>query len=114
MAKKKFRTKLRFRASRDGWKAADFHRMSDSKGPTVSLFKIKENDQCIGGFTSAKWESPQSNTFVNDSTAILFNLTTNQSFKVSDNSKSIKCSKERGPVFGDGELSVLEPFNGNN
>ena len=53
MGKKKFKTVLRYKASRDGWEAADFHRMSDWKGPTVSLFKIKDNDQCVGGFTSA-------------------------------------------------------------
>ena len=53
MDKKKFKTLLRYRASRDGWKVADFHRMSDGKGPTVSLFKIKDNDQCVGGFTRA-------------------------------------------------------------
>ena len=40
---KKFKTALRYRASRDGWTATDFHRMSDGKGPTVSLFKIKDN-----------------------------------------------------------------------
>ena len=53
MDKKKFKTLLSYRASRDGWKVADFHRMSDGKGPTVSLFKIKDNDQCVGGSTSA-------------------------------------------------------------
>jgi hypothetical protein len=50
---KKFKTELRYRGSRDGWKREDFHRMSDGKGPTVTLFKIKENGQCVGGFTSA-------------------------------------------------------------
>jgi hypothetical protein len=53
MGGKKFRTELRYRGSRDGWKEADFHRMSDDLGPTVTLFKIKDNDNCIGGFTSA-------------------------------------------------------------
>jgi len=53
MRNKKFRTILRYKGSRDGWMAADFHRMSDGKGPTVSLFKIKDNNQCIGGFTKA-------------------------------------------------------------
>jgi hypothetical protein len=43
MGNKKFKTKLRYRASRDGWMAADFHRTSDRKGPTATLFKIKEN-----------------------------------------------------------------------
>ena len=53
MGKKKFKTVLRYKGSRDGWKAADFHRLVDGKAPTVSLFKVKENGQCVGGFTSA-------------------------------------------------------------
>jgi hypothetical protein len=44
MGKKKFKTLLRYKASRDGWMRADFHRMSDGLGPTVTLMKIKEND----------------------------------------------------------------------
>ncbi len=50
---KKFKTEVRYRGSRDGWMEADFHRMSDGKGPTVTLFKIKDNQQLVGGFTSA-------------------------------------------------------------
>jgi hypothetical protein len=53
MVKKKFRTEIRYRGSRDGWKNEDFHRLSDGLGPTVALYKIKENEQCIGGFTSS-------------------------------------------------------------
>ena len=53
MGKKKFKTILLYRGSRDGWKAQDFHRLSDDKGPTVTLFKVKENGNCIGGFTTA-------------------------------------------------------------
>ncbi len=60
MGNKKFKTVLSYQASRDGWMAADFHRMSDMKAFTACLFKIKENDQCIGGFTSAMWTSPES------------------------------------------------------
>jgi hypothetical protein len=37
---KLFKTELRYRGSRDGWMKADFHRMSDEKGPTVTLFKV--------------------------------------------------------------------------
>jgi hypothetical protein len=53
MDNKRFRTVLRYRASRDGWMKDDFQRMVDGKKRTVSLFKIKENGQCVGGFTSA-------------------------------------------------------------
>jgi hypothetical protein len=59
---------------------------------------------------------------VNDSTAMLFNLTTHQLFKSQDHSKAIYCGKGYGPRFGDslfrdslfGELAANEPFNGDN
>ena len=53
MGKKKFKTVLRYRGSTDGWMIDDFHRMSDGKGPTITLFKVKDNGHCLGGFTSA-------------------------------------------------------------
>ncbi len=53
MGGKKFKTELRYRGSRDGWWAEDFHKMSDGLEPTATLFKINDNQQCIGGFTSA-------------------------------------------------------------
>ena len=53
MGIKKFKTRLRYRGSRDGWYYNDFHRLSDCKGPTAIFFKVKDNGQCIGGFTSA-------------------------------------------------------------
>jgi hypothetical protein len=51
---------------------------------------------------------------VNDSTAMLFNLTTHKLFKSQDHSKAIRCYKDDGPVFGKGELEANEQFNGNN
>lgn len=58
MGKKNFKTTLRYQASRDGWMESDFHRLCDGEdgsieNPTVSLFKINDNNNCIGGFTSA-------------------------------------------------------------
>jgi hypothetical protein len=58
LGNKIFTTKLLYRGSRDGWKAVDFHRMSDGKGPTLTLFYIEDGD-CFGGYTEAKWSSPE-------------------------------------------------------
>ena len=52
------KTFLTYSASRDDPIASEFHNLTDWKPQTVSLFKIKENGQCIGGFTSAYWKSP--------------------------------------------------------
>ncbi len=48
---------LLYRASIHGWMYKDFHAHCDNKGPTISLYQIKDGD-CIGGFTSASWTSP--------------------------------------------------------
>jgi hypothetical protein len=42
---------LLYNGSAHGWLAKDFHSRSDNKGPTISLFKIKNGD-CIGGYTT--------------------------------------------------------------
>jgi hypothetical protein len=55
--------------------------MSDDMGPSITLFKIKENGMCIGGFTREKWSSNDDYEEVKDNTAMLFNLTTHKIFK---------------------------------
>ncbi len=49
----RFETVMVYQASRDGWKNEDFHRMSDGKEGTIVLFKIEEDESCIGGYTTA-------------------------------------------------------------
>ena len=46
---------------------------------------------------------------------MLFNLTTHTSFPCTDPSYAIVCKKDRGPYFGEGDLSAFdEPFNEEN
>jgi hypothetical protein len=52
LGNKKLVTALLFRGSEHGWMKKDFHSRCDNKGPTISLFKVKDGD-CIGGFTKA-------------------------------------------------------------
>ena len=54
----------------------DFHSRCDNKGPTISLFKIKNGD-CIGGYTAAKWPF---GGFVVDNGSMLFNLPRQRQF----------------------------------
>ena len=74
LGNKKLVTTLLYRGSEHGWTAADFHSRCDNKGPTVSLFKVRDGD-CIGGYTKAQWSSSDPDgQFVRDSDAMLFNL----------------------------------------
>ena len=49
------RLTLLFRASRDGWAAADFHSCCDNKGPTVTI--VKSGDYIFGGYADKPWDS---------------------------------------------------------
>ena len=62
---------LLYRASRDGWKYADFHSRCDNKGATITLFRTDDGRVC-GGFTSVSWDTSWSNK--TDSKAFVFSL----------------------------------------
>jgi hypothetical protein len=80
MGDKKFKTKLAYRASRDGWMKADVvKRMCNKKGPCVSLFKIKDIGSCIGLWS--EFENLTSSKYTLSLPAMLFNLTTQKMFK---------------------------------
>jgi hypothetical protein len=46
--------KLLYRASRDGWAAADFHRLCDGKGATITVVKSSAG-YIFGGYTDVAW-----------------------------------------------------------
>jgi hypothetical protein len=52
LGNKRFVTYMLYRGSENGWDCEDFHSRCDKKGPTISLFKIKDGD-VIGGYTKA-------------------------------------------------------------
>jgi hypothetical protein len=107
-------TTLLYSGHLHGWNVKDFHDRCDSKGRTVSLFQIKDGD-CIGGYTSQCWESPESWKLKADSSAFLFNLTRSCHFPSKATGKDIFCSSSYGPCFHGGngpELATWGPFNG--
>ena len=52
LGNKRFITYMLYRGSDHGWKYKHFHDRCDNKGPTISLFKIKDGD-VIGGYSKA-------------------------------------------------------------
>ncbi|KAG9293401.1 hypothetical protein G9A89_006686 [Geosiphon pyriformis] len=49
--------KLLLRGSRNGFTPADFHRLCDNKGATVSVIKVKGTGHLIGGYNPQSWHS---------------------------------------------------------
>ena len=107
---KKMTLTLYYRSSRDGQNPNSFHLLCDNKGPTISLYKIKDGD-CIGAFTNAEWQEnlAEDEIFKSDKSAILFNLYQKRFFPIQCDKKALVSYSGYGPSFGDAELfSVLK------
>ena len=90
-----------FRASEDGWNAADFHRECDNKGPTLSLIRSSVS-YLAAGFTSKSWTSVAGH--VEDESAMVFALTHEpqsepQMFKTNYSEQAVWHNQHRGPYF---------------
>jgi hypothetical protein len=104
--KEELQLKLLFRASRDGWKAQDFHRCCDKQGPTVTVIR-SESGHVFGGVTDVSWSSSigwrKSNAFLfglrthaNGSEPVRFLLISGKE------DKSTRHETRWGPRFGEG------------
>ena len=69
---------LIYRGSVDGFKPADFHRMCDDKGPTLSVVKTT-GGEIVGGFTKIPWKSDGGDK--QDADAFVFSVNQMQKFK---------------------------------
>ena len=85
-----------FTASKDGWKAEDFHRHCDGRGPTLCLIRSSE-DYLAAGFTSKSWQSTDGDQ-VEDSSAMVFALTHDtQVFNTKNQKKAVWHYRNFGP-----------------
>jgi hypothetical protein len=67
--------RLVYKATRDGFKAGDYHRMCDGQGRLLCIIREKTGGWLFGGFTSIPAESPTREQWHADPTAFLFTLT---------------------------------------
>jgi hypothetical protein len=103
---------LLYRATRDGFSAANFHSKCDGHSNTLTIFKAKETSHIFGGFTSISWES--FGQYKSDPNAFLFSLTNrdNQPCKIRqiNTEYSIYCGSAYGPTFGNGHAIYICDF----
>ena len=103
-----------YRGSQHGFTAKMFHELCDGRGKTISLFNLKHNGDCIGGYTEAQWSCDDSiDCWKRDPCALIFSLSHQRSYKVIKPDEAIGNDKGSGPYFGFA-LFACEPFNGDN
>ena len=94
--------KLLYRASRDGFAAADFHAKCDNHPRTLTIIKTTKG-YIFGGYTSVAWNS--ASTWKADRNAFIFSLVNIRSMPLlipvkNGDQYSINCNGAYGPTFG--------------
>ncbi|RIB28068.1 hypothetical protein C2G38_2028848 [Gigaspora rosea] len=99
--------KLLFKESEDGFTPTDFHKKCDNKGPTLTVLKVKGEDEILGGYNPYNWDSPaeQKEIPTKKSFIFKFNLNNPENFVFSRAKRyrkaAIKLSSHHGPNFKD-------------
>lgn len=109
--------KLLYRASRDGFKASEFHRLCDNQGPTLSIIQ-SVNGFIFGGYVSKPWLSSSLYVSCDMSPAWIFSLTnpSNHPLKIPSKNRG-DCMYDSimyGPTFGGNhDLHIADMANMN-
>ncbi|XP_078354276.1 uncharacterized protein LOC144638860 isoform X2 [Oculina patagonica] len=97
---------LLYRASRNGWTAANFHSCCDKKAPTVTV--VKSGLNIFGGYTDAEWVSSGPHGISKKAPAsFMFSLVnpsglpaTKMPLIAGQEGNAIVCNSRYGPTFG--------------
>ena len=115
---------LLYRASRDGFRAYDFHSRCDGFESTLTIVKSK-NGNIFGGYTTIQWKSidyDEDNGYEYDNSAFIFSLVNkeNRPLIFEHTTKTVEMytrgsvlsSLKRGPIFGGGhDLYICDRSN---
>ncbi|RGB33766.1 hypothetical protein C1646_176386 [Rhizophagus diaphanus] len=65
--KNSYEFKLILRGSRDGFLTNKFHEICDNQSHTISIIKVEDSNEILGGYNPIKWKSDDSFGTTNDS-----------------------------------------------
>ena len=91
--------KLLFDGKRDGGQASIFHSFCDNKGPTITFIQTSDKRR-IGGFSMKNWDK-NSNNYISDDKAFIFDLDKNEKYNINSKDKAIYSYKLNRPTLGD-------------
>jgi hypothetical protein len=97
---------LLLRGTRDGFDASKFHQLCDGKGATITIARIKDSKQIIGGYNPLHWH--QNSTYASTSDSFLFNITdivnlnTAKIGRCDNPNHAVYYHPSYGPTFGSG------------
>ncbi|GBC27034.2 carbohydrate-binding module family 13 protein [Rhizophagus irregularis DAOM 181602=DAOM 197198] len=106
--KNSYEFKLILRGSRDGFTPEKFHEICDNKSHTITIIKVKDSNEILGGYNPIEWKSDSSYGITKDS--FIFSFKNNDNYilsRVKDEKHAINNYWNYGPSFGDGDINIV-------
>ncbi|RGB41119.1 hypothetical protein C1646_810896 [Rhizophagus diaphanus] len=106
-----FEFKLLFRGSRDGLTPNKFHEFCDGQSHTITVTKVIDSNEILGGYNPIAWESDDCYSTTKDSFIFSFENNDNRinnytlSYVINEES-AIHNHELCGPLFGGGDLDL--------
>ncbi|GES96385.1 carbohydrate-binding module family 13 protein [Rhizophagus clarus] len=107
-----YKFKLIFRGSRNGFTSKKFHKICDGQSQTVTIIKVKDSNEILGGYNPIEWKSGSYYDSTSDS--FIFSFDENRCIisRVLKKNLAISNHTNRGPSFGEVDLVLRgSPFN---
>ncbi|PKY31066.1 hypothetical protein RhiirB3_531401 [Rhizophagus irregularis] len=100
--------KLILRGSRDGFESKIFHEICDDRSCTITIIKVKGNNQILGGYNPIEWKSDRNYCATKDSFIFSFkngiNINEHILSRVTNENYAIFNDHTYGPSFGGSDL----------
>jgi hypothetical protein len=114
--KNSYEFKLILRGSRDGFTPDKFHEICDYKSHTITIIKVKNSNEILGGYNPTMWESrkydPSSNEYSKTKDSFIFSFNSKKDIKnhilsrVVNEEYAIDNFHSYGPSFGQRDLKI--------
>ncbi|GBC06519.1 hypothetical protein RclHR1_00690009 [Rhizophagus clarus] len=101
--------KLIFRGSRDGFTPKKFHEICDNQSRTVTIVKVKDSNEILGGYNPIEWKSVYGFGITNNSFIFSFmnnNINDHIISRVKKEVYAINYWDRYGPSFGRSDLII--------
>ncbi|GBB92837.1 hypothetical protein RclHR1_20630003 [Rhizophagus clarus] len=112
--KNSYEFKLIFRGSRDGFTADDFHKICDNQSRTVTIIKVRDSTEILGGYNPIEWKNNR-NIFIKYGTtrdSFIFSFLNKENIetclisRVQNKARAVGYCNIYGPSFGGGDLTI--------
>ncbi|PKC01390.1 hypothetical protein RhiirA5_364963, partial [Rhizophagus irregularis] len=103
--------KLILRGSRDGFESKIFHEICDDRSCTITIIKVKGNNQILGGYNPIEWKSDRNYCATKDSFVFSFkngnDISEHILSRVTNENYAIFNDHTYGPSFGCADLKII-------